>query len=258
MKNRPPNRVERALAIGAEDVSRRAEFIGALTAEPLWFPIAHHPEMPRVVRPQPGEHVPFWIAKDDAGQFVPIFSAADMMKALLARFTERYYCATMPGRDLFAALARQRHAIRLNPGAKFICSLDLDVVRRIARGELTETSANEAMHLHANLRTLAPEDLPPALVAAARTECDLGPGIRTLWLADLGTASGAPDLRHLHAVVEVLDVNRTPTDNLHKVLRLALQGREVEMVRLDQAGSAESLANLRALQVIFSRPAGKP
>ncbi len=243
------------MAAGAEDVSRRAEFIGALAAEPLWFPIAHHQELPKIVRPDPGGHIPFLIAKDDEGQFVPVFSAADTMKALLARFTVRHSCATMTGADLFAALARQGHGIRLNPGAKFTCSLDLDVVRRIARSELTEANANDALHLRASLRTLPPEVLPAGLVTAARAECELESGILTLWLADLGTASGTPDLHHLHAVVELLDAHRTPTDSLHKALRLALPGRDIEMVRLDNAESAESLAALRGLAVIFSRPA---
>ncbi len=256
MKSRVPNRLEQALAVGALDTSRRPEMLRALLAEPLWFPIGYHPELPPVFHPPPGGHLPVWICKDDEGTFVAVFTARDVMKDAMARLKQRHTVATMKGQDLCDALARQGHAMQLNPDSKFHAGFPLQAVRDLASGEMLSA---EPMRYSADLRLLRPDMLPPAFVQTVIAECVAEPTWRALWMGDLGKTPDAPaDLHHLHALVWVPDAARTPTDHLKKALRLALPNRDIEVVPIDESCGEGQLQKMLKSPTLYLRPTPPP
>ena len=249
-----PNALEQALARAAFDEARRPEFLRAVLEAELWFPIDYHPELDNPARPDAGAHIPFWIAGDDTGRFVPLFSGPRELRKELERLRKPYTRAVLPGRAVLAAALRQGHTVRINPGAKYTARLNLEALAGMVSGEMLAKVGRPPERGRASLQFLPVAAWPEKFLADLAEECEEQPGVLAVWLGLAGEDS--PERGHLHVVTWVRDRERTTIDNLHRAVIRHWPDRPVEYVRLGEAEDAETLAVVRAFAPVFPRVAG--
>ena len=246
-----PNRLEQAMAQAVFDESRRPEFVRALLEAELWFPMDYHPELDNPARPDAHAHVTFWIAGDDTGRFVPLFTGSKVLRKAMEQFRRPYTRAVLPGREVLAALLRQGHTVRINPGNKFTAGLDLRGLADILSGELLARAGRPPERGTANLKFPPVTAWPAELLTNLAEECEEQPGVLAVWLGLAGEES--PELGALHVVVWVREQQRTTIDNIQRAVRRQWPERAVEYVRLDEAGEADSLTAVRVFAPVFPR-----
>jgi hypothetical protein len=244
--------VARLMARAAEDESAKLAYARALRRHVLWFPVAHHPELPDPWEPHSQDVIPFWIMGDEEGPFSPVFSSPKLMRLALRDVSPRHSRARMPGADLFAVLARTGRRVKVNVGAKIRGTLGPEAVAEIAAGaEFGSVEHRGGTHASAKMDILPPEAWPEEWRGRLKEECEARGGILAVWLGRAKEGSIGTTVGVLHVMMLVEKPGHTSVDGVRQAACLAFPGQKIEFVPFDTKTGAETWAVLKQFATVY-------